>query len=94
MAVIQTQRGTAAALTATNPVIASGQIVYETDTGRFKVGDGTTAWASLSYCAPATHASTHGSAGSDPVTISVSQISDLAAAANAAVRMYLWQTFR
>jgi Major tropism determinant N-terminal domain len=49
MSVIQTQRGTAAALTATNPVITDGQIVYETDTGRFKVGDGSTAWASLAY---------------------------------------------
>jgi hypothetical protein len=59
MSVIQTQRGTAAALTATNPVIADGQIVYETDTRRFKVGDGSTAWNSLSYATPAvshTHA--------------------------------------
>lgn len=40
------------------------------------------------------HASTHGSSGSDPVTLTVSQISDLAAGANAAARMYLWQTFR
>jgi Major tropism determinant N-terminal domain len=49
MAVIQIQRGTAAALTATNPVIADGQIVYETDTGRFKIGDGSTAWTALAY---------------------------------------------
>jgi len=49
MSVIQTQRGTAAALAATNPVIADGQIVYETDTRRFKVGDGVTAWNSLAY---------------------------------------------
>jgi len=49
MAVIQQQRGTAAALTATNPVIAAGQIVYETDTGKMKIGDGTTAWSSLAY---------------------------------------------
>jgi hypothetical protein len=59
VSVIQTQRGTAAALTATNPVIADGQIVVETDTLRFKVGDGTTAWASLAYATPAvshTHA--------------------------------------
>lgn len=40
------------------------------------------------------HASTHGSTGADPVTIQVSQISDLAAGANAAARMYLWATFR
>jgi hypothetical protein len=40
------------------------------------------------------HASTHGASGSDPVTVAVSQISDLADGANAAARMYLWQTFR
>jgi len=49
MAVINTQRGTAAALTATNPVIADGQVVYETDTGLCKIGDGATAWTSLRY---------------------------------------------
>jgi len=49
MAVINTPRGTAAALTATNPVIADGQAVYETDTGLCKIGDGVTAWASLRY---------------------------------------------
>jgi len=49
MGVINTQRGTAAALTATNPVIADGQVVYETDTGRIKIGDGVTAWNSLRY---------------------------------------------
>lgn len=40
------------------------------------------------------HASTHGASGADPVTIQTSQISDLAAGANAAARMYLWATFR
>jgi hypothetical protein len=40
------------------------------------------------------HASTHAASGSDPVTLTVSQISDLAAGNNAAARMYLWQTFR
>ena len=49
MAVINTQRGTAAALSASNPVIADGQVVYETDTGRIKIGDGVTAWTNLRY---------------------------------------------
>jgi F0F1-type ATP synthase alpha subunit len=83
MSVIQTQRGTAAALAATNPVIADGQIVVETDTLRLKIGDGSTAWNSLAYATPAV-SHTH----------TVSQISDLAAGANAAARLYLWQTFR
>lgn len=43
---------------------------------------------------PTAHASSHGSAGSDPLTLQVSQISDLADGANAALRVFLWQTFR
>jgi hypothetical protein len=59
---IQHKRGTAAALTSANPTIASGEIVIETDTLRFKVGDGSTAWNSLSY---ATSAVSHTHAASD-----------------------------
>jgi len=46
---IQNRRGTAAEWTAVNPTLASGEFGYETDTGKFKVGDGSTAWSSLSY---------------------------------------------
>ena len=46
---IQLRRGTAAAWTSTNPVLAAGEQGYETDTGKIKYGDGTTAWASLAY---------------------------------------------
>lgn len=42
----------------------------------------------------ASHAVTHAAAGSDPVTLTVSQISDLASGANAAARLYLWQNYR
>ena len=54
---LQHKRGTAAALAATNPVLAAGEKGVETDTGRFKIGDGTTAWNSLSYTVPAPAAS-------------------------------------
>lgn len=47
--VFQFRRGTAAAWTAANPVLASGEIALETNTGQFKIGDGTTAWNSLAY---------------------------------------------
>jgi len=40
---------TAANWTATNPVLLQGEIGVETDTRRYKIGDGTTAWSSLSY---------------------------------------------
>jgi hypothetical protein len=40
---------TAANLALANPVLIKGQIGYETDTLSFKVGDGTTAYNSLTY---------------------------------------------
>jgi len=51
---IQTRRGTAASWTSTNPTLAAGEIGFETDTGKFKIGNGSTAWASLAYSAGAT----------------------------------------
>lgn len=44
---IQFRRGTASQWSSANPVLASGELGYETDTGYFKIGDGTTAWNSL-----------------------------------------------
>jgi hypothetical protein len=46
---IQVRRGTAAQWTSTNPILASGEWGYETDTGKVKIGDGTTAWNSEPY---------------------------------------------
>jgi hypothetical protein len=46
---IQFYRGTAAAWTSNNPTLASGKPGFETDTGKLKIGDGTTAWTSLPY---------------------------------------------
>lgn len=40
---------TAVALTAKNPVLLKGEVVYEESTGRHKVGDGVTAWNNLAY---------------------------------------------
>ena len=48
-AVIRLRRDTAANWTSGNPVLALGEPGYETDTQKLKVGDGTTAWASLAY---------------------------------------------
>ena len=39
----------AAAWTAANPVLMKGEIGIETDTNKFKIGDGITAWSALSY---------------------------------------------
>ena len=46
---IQIRRGTAAAWTAANPTLTAGEYGYETDTGKVKLGNGSTAWTSLAY---------------------------------------------
>ena len=46
---IQIRRGTAASWTSTNPTLSSGELGLETDTNKVKIGDGATAWNSLSY---------------------------------------------
>ena len=46
---IQIRRGTAAAWTAANPTLAAGEFAVETDTDKYKFGDGSTAWTSLGY---------------------------------------------
>ena len=42
-------RNTAAGFTTANPVLGYGVIGLETDSGKIKVGNGTTAWSSLPY---------------------------------------------
>jgi hypothetical protein len=49
---LQHKRGTAAILAANNPVIPAGEFCIETDTGKVKIGNGSTAWNSLAYPAP------------------------------------------
>lgn len=46
---IQYRRGTASEWTSANPTLATGEPGFETDTGKFKVGDGATAWTALAY---------------------------------------------
>ena len=50
---IQVRRDAAATWTSTNPTLAAGEIGFETDTGKFKIGTGSTAWTSLTYAADA-----------------------------------------
>ena len=50
---MQQRRGTAAQWISTNsgngPILNAGEIGYETDTNKFKIGDGTNHWLSLDY---------------------------------------------
>jgi hypothetical protein len=52
---MQQRRGTAAQWISTNsgdgPILEVGEIGFETDTGKFKIGDGTNPWIDLSYFA-------------------------------------------
>lgn len=74
----QHRRDTAANWTTANPVLMAGEIGLETDTLKLKAGDGTTAWASLSYVS--------GSAGS---LLAANNLSDLANAATARTNLGL-----
>jgi len=46
---MQQRKGTAAQWTASNPILNSGEIGFESDTNKFKIGDGTNLWATLPY---------------------------------------------
>jgi hypothetical protein len=46
---IQFKRGTAAALASVNPFLNAGEPCFETDTDRFKIGDGVLNWNALAY---------------------------------------------
>ena len=46
---IQLRRDTASNWTSANPTLAAGEFAVETDTDKYKIGDGSTAWPSLGY---------------------------------------------
>lgn len=90
--------GTAAAWAAQNPILAAREPALETDTGRWKFGDGTTHWNALAYAAgvttqaltqalagkaSTTHATTHAAGGTDPLTLTTAQITGLTTALTA-----------
>jgi hypothetical protein len=86
---IQIRRGTAAQWTSANPTLASGEWGFETDTKKGKIGDGTTAWNSLSYVlgvgdidgvTAGTGLSGGGTSGTVTVSIDTSVTADLSTA--------------
>lgn len=46
---IQIRRGTALQWALANPTLADGEMGFETDTGKIKIGDGATIWGQLIY---------------------------------------------
>lgn len=43
------KRGTAASWAAANPILSDGEIGFETDTSKIKIGNGTSTWTALNY---------------------------------------------
>lgn len=62
---IQHRRGTASQWSLANPTLSSGEFGYETDTKKFKLGDGATAWNALGYA-------TSGALTPSPYSLSIS----------------------
>jgi hypothetical protein len=46
---MQQRRGTAAQWTSSDPVLEAGEMGWESDTNKFKIGDGTNDWSDLQY---------------------------------------------
>jgi hypothetical protein len=46
---MQQRRGTASQWTTANPILNAGEIGWESDTNKFKIGDGTNHWADVDY---------------------------------------------
>jgi len=63
---MQVRRGTASSWTSTNPTLAAGELGFETDTGKFKIGTGSAVWTSLSYAG-----------GGDPDTVTLNGVQTL-----------------
>ena len=61
---LQNRRDTAANWTSNNPTLAAGEIGYETDTAKYKIGTGSTAWTSLAYAYTAGATGPTGATGS------------------------------
>ena len=75
---IQLRNDTAANWTTENPTLAAGELGIEIDTSLMKIGDGTTAWASLAYFTPDVNSVAAQIIDSAPATLDT--LSELAAA--------------
>lgn len=74
---IQLRRDSAADWTSVNPTLAQGEPGVETDTGRFKIGDGVTDWNTLAYAIADADLS-----GTQPLDPELSALAELTSAAN------------
>ena len=86
---IQLRRDTASDWTSNNPTLALGELGWESDTNKFKIGDGSTAWTSLDYTSDGTAISqlntnvTVADSGSGTITATVDGTTEMIIAAGA-----------
>jgi hypothetical protein len=74
---LQLRRGLAAQWTSANTLLAQGELGLETDTGKLKIGDGSTAWTSLAYYTAGAAAVTSVNGYTGTVVLTASDISGL-----------------
>jgi len=79
---LQQRRDTAANWTSNNPTLATGEIGYETDTKKFKIGDGSTAWNSLVYAFGAAPALTFNAQTGTSYTLAIGDVGALVTLSN------------
>ena len=83
---VKVKRATAARWASQNPVLAAGEIGYETDTRKMKLGDGTSSWTQLSYLvADGTGTGTDTGTGGQAATIRIGTVTTLQYNQNATV---------
>jgi len=79
---LQQRRDTAANWTSNNPTLAAGEIGYETDTAKFKIGNGSTAWTSLAYAFGAAPALTFNAQTGTSYTLAIGDVGALVTLSN------------
>ena len=79
---LQQRRDTAANWTSNNPTLATGEIGYETDTAKFKIGNGSTAWTSLAYAYGAAPALTFNAQTGTSYTLATTDVGALVTLSN------------
>ena len=68
---MQQRRGVASQWASENPILGAGEIGFETDNNRFKIGDGLSNWTALDYFSNATDVDT-------AISAAISEVIDLA----------------
>lgn len=79
---MQQRRGTASQWSGANPILNAGEIGWESDTNKFKIGDGTNHWADLTYFTDAAGATAAINDLIDGAPAALNTLNELAAAIN------------